>query len=164
MDFQATAQLLGNFGEFFGALAVLVSLLYLASQVREARRSFRAGVQMQIGQSLQQPLRDLYMNPELMDVWQRGAFDYQSLSRIEKAQFGMALKGFFTTYASALYGADGDKEVLQRIQPGLDWWIGFVGVRDWWIKDGRQSSSAVWKSYVDERIRTLHPSSTLSSA
>jgi hypothetical protein len=140
MDFQATAQLLGNFGEFFGALAVLVSLLYLASQVREARRSFRAGVQMQIGQSLQQPLRDLYMNPELMDVWQRGAFDYQSLSRIEKAQFGMALKGFFTTYASALYGADGDSA-----------WVGLVD----WLRRGKGLVDKRWSAIVERRMEKL---------
>ncbi len=39
MDIQATAQLLGNFGEFIGALAVVATLGYLAVQVRQNTRS-----------------------------------------------------------------------------------------------------------------------------
>ena len=37
MDHQAIAQLLGNYGEFLGSIAVLVTVLYLAIQVRQAR-------------------------------------------------------------------------------------------------------------------------------
>jgi len=39
MDLQATAQLLGNFGEFAGAIAVVVTLGYLAVQVRQNTKS-----------------------------------------------------------------------------------------------------------------------------
>jgi hypothetical protein len=39
MDIQATAQLLGNFGEFVGAIAVVVTLGYLAVQVRHSREA-----------------------------------------------------------------------------------------------------------------------------
>ena len=37
MDHQAFAQLLGNYGEFLGSFAVIVTLVYLAVQVRTAR-------------------------------------------------------------------------------------------------------------------------------
>jgi hypothetical protein len=37
MDHQAFAQLLGNYGEFVGAIAVLATLAYLSVQVRQAR-------------------------------------------------------------------------------------------------------------------------------
>ena len=35
MDLMSTAQLLGNFGEFFGAIAVVATLVYLAFQIRQ---------------------------------------------------------------------------------------------------------------------------------
>jgi hypothetical protein len=38
MDLQATAQLLGNFGEFFGAIVVVVTLMYLAYQLRQSNQ------------------------------------------------------------------------------------------------------------------------------
>lgn len=36
MDHQALAQLLGNYGEFVGAIAVVVTLIYLSIQVRQS--------------------------------------------------------------------------------------------------------------------------------
>ncbi len=39
MDHQAFAEMLGNYGEFFGAIAVVVTLGYLALQVRQNTRS-----------------------------------------------------------------------------------------------------------------------------
>ncbi len=42
MNMQGTAQLLGNFGEFFGAIAVVVTLIYLAGQLRQNTRALRS--------------------------------------------------------------------------------------------------------------------------
>ncbi len=39
MTLMETAQLLGNFGEFFGAIAVVVTLAYLVLQIRQASRA-----------------------------------------------------------------------------------------------------------------------------
>lgn len=54
MDHQAIAQLLGNYGEFIGAIAVVATLAYLAIQVRHSRDSLDANtrsIQAQITQS-----------------------------------------------------------------------------------------------------------------
>ena len=42
MDHQAFAQLLGNYGEFFGAIAVVVTLLYLAGQLKQNTNALRS--------------------------------------------------------------------------------------------------------------------------
>ncbi len=39
MDLQATVQLLGNVGEFVGSIAIVVTLVYLAIQIRQSSRS-----------------------------------------------------------------------------------------------------------------------------
>ncbi|MGI9323688.1 MAG: hypothetical protein ACR2PZ_00605 [Pseudomonadales bacterium] len=39
MDLMSTAQLLGNFGEFAGAIAVVVTLVYVALQVKQSREA-----------------------------------------------------------------------------------------------------------------------------
>ena len=59
----------------------------------------------------------------------------------------MALKGFLTACANAFHGADGDDKVLKRIKPGVDWWLSFEGVRDWWIKG--------WANLLKRRIEEL---------
>ena len=45
MDHQAFAQLLGNYGEFVGAIAVVVTLAYLAAQVRQGKVATEANTQ-----------------------------------------------------------------------------------------------------------------------
>ena len=42
MDLISTAELLGNFGEFIGAIAVVVSLIYLALQLRLNTKALKA--------------------------------------------------------------------------------------------------------------------------
>jgi hypothetical protein len=41
VDHQAFAQLLGNYGEFFGAIAVVATLFYLAVQIKQNTRQLR---------------------------------------------------------------------------------------------------------------------------
>lgn len=54
MDLMSLAQLLGNFGEFVGAIAVVVTLAYLALQIRHSKVALEANtqsVQAQIAQA-----------------------------------------------------------------------------------------------------------------
>jgi hypothetical protein len=44
MTLMETAQLLGNFGEFFAAIAVLVTLAYLVVQTRVNTKMLRSGI------------------------------------------------------------------------------------------------------------------------
>jgi hypothetical protein len=48
MDHQAFAQLLGNYGEFFGAIAVVATLLYLARQIRQNTKATRVAARSHI--------------------------------------------------------------------------------------------------------------------
>ena len=43
MNHQAFAQLLGNYGEFVGAIAVVATLIYLATQIRQNNELLRSG-------------------------------------------------------------------------------------------------------------------------
>ena len=45
MDHQAFAQLLGNYGEFIGAIAVVLTLVYLAAQVKHGKAALDANTQ-----------------------------------------------------------------------------------------------------------------------
>jgi len=42
MDHQTFAAILGNYGEFFGAIAVVVTLIYLAGQLRQNTNALRS--------------------------------------------------------------------------------------------------------------------------
>ena len=59
MELMSTAQLLGNFGEFFGAIAVVVTLGYLAAQIRQNTRSMDANRKAVVAQSARSDLSQL---------------------------------------------------------------------------------------------------------
>jgi hypothetical protein len=50
MDHQAFAQLLGNYGEFFGAIAVVATLVYLAIQIRQNTKVARSATRQAIAE------------------------------------------------------------------------------------------------------------------
>lgn len=54
MDHQAFAQLLGNYGEFVGAIAVVGTLAYLAVQVRQSRTATEANTRQLESASLRE--------------------------------------------------------------------------------------------------------------
>ena len=79
MDHQAFAQILGNYGEFIGAIAVVVTLAYLAVQVRQNTRSMKSQYDLQVVDSLQtitdadtQRLMLRAQDPNLMQLWLDG--------------------------------------------------------------------------------------------
>jgi len=53
MDFLATTQLLGNLGEFIGSIAILVTLGYLAVQVRQSRELLERNEKIALSQVYQ---------------------------------------------------------------------------------------------------------------
>jgi hypothetical protein len=75
MDLMSLAQLLGNFGEFVGAIAVVVTLGYLALQIRHSKVALEANtqsVQAQIAQAradnLAASYRVLMDSPHLPEI------------------------------------------------------------------------------------------------
>lgn len=97
MDHQTFAQILANYGEFIGAIAVVVTLFYLATQVRHSKDATEANTR-----SLEQS-RELAFNEagwsfatkrnefrnsiiQNADVWTRGNLG-QSLDRVEREAY-----------------------------------------------------------------------------
>ena len=89
MDLMATAQLLGNFGEFIGAIAVVVTLAYLTVQVRQTRRAteinteaLRNAASAQQASTFIELTRPIYENLEVAPFMLRlaGATSMEALS------------------------------------------------------------------------------------
>jgi len=86
---------IGAIGEVVGASAVFISLLYLASQIRNSRRSDQivaaAGAATAVHDWISQIVRD----ETLYDLYRRGLTDYDSLSRPEKGRYSLLLFQLF---------------------------------------------------------------------
>ena len=83
MDHQAFAQLLGNYGEFVGAIAVVLTLGYLATQIRQNTLSNRAVAYQSWAKNSADTntfARDLF------EFRERAYFEPETLSADEKAK------------------------------------------------------------------------------
>jgi len=93
MDHQAFAQLLGSYGEFVGAIAVVVTLIYLSIQVRgtaEQVQESRNLTQVQMQQSNMDNFnvwRKLAVEGKNASIWFRGINDLDALDEDEKYKF-----------------------------------------------------------------------------
>ena len=86
MDHQAIAQLLGNYGEFIGALAVVATLAYVAIQLKQSTNVARATVRQSITDSVTSMATSVMDHDDLARIVQKG-FDGEALEPHELRRF-----------------------------------------------------------------------------
>jgi hypothetical protein len=78
---------LGNIGEFVAAVGVIISLVYLAVQIRQNTKSVRSNSNQQILQGIAELNQFLGSAAEVTDLFWRGTRDPESLSEDEWHRF-----------------------------------------------------------------------------
>jgi hypothetical protein len=155
MDHQAFAQLLGNYGEFLGAIAVFGTLAYLAVQVRQSKLALEANTRSVDESRLlarTDGLRELtrrwdditrfaYGNPEAASIFLKGCRDLDELDDVEQSVFASQMVPYLNHHLQVLQMAEsdflGDDIVGDDIPAILDDLIGDLlrnnpGARQWW--------------------------------
>lgn len=85
---------IGAVGEIAGAVAVLISLIYLAVQIRNGRRSDQ---NIAVSQAVSQTTNwvgQIVLHGELNELYMRGSEDFNSLTREEKNRFAWLIMQF----------------------------------------------------------------------
>jgi len=86
---------LGNIGDFIGGIGVIVTLVYLALQIRRNTVATRADSYQAVVASACDWSRELSLNAEICEILQRGAEDYNTLERVERLRFNLAMSSYF---------------------------------------------------------------------
>lgn len=110
---------IGALGEILGALVVVVTIFYLAVQVRHSRHSNQVVAASRIAEASDIWLRQLVQDADLLEVYLRGFEDYESLQGLEKARFAFLIIQFLR----AVEGAWTQKELGVITD---DQWYGYV--------------------------------------
>jgi hypothetical protein len=76
----------GAIGEIVGAAAVVISLIYLASQIRTQNREARAASVHQVMHEYSSAVSRL-IEPEVADIWLAAIEDFDSLSPSQRLRF-----------------------------------------------------------------------------
>jgi len=150
MDHQAFAQLLGNHGEFVGALGVVASLVYLGIQMRQNTIATERANARQIASDHSQTLRS-FMEGELAEIISRGHQDLDTLTPVEKHRWDLAMSSWLEiieqAYADSKLGAI-PQDLLEEYRNRLSLVVDTSGGRKWWAQN-RAWTSPPFRADVD---------------
>ena len=144
----------GAVGEVIGALAVVVSLLYLAVQIRNQNKESRLNSVSEAARQWNEVLASTANDRALCQVWVDGVNDFDSLELIDRTQF-TAHAGRILRVVEAMYEHHKQGrleaetwEAMYRILLDL---FAYKGTKDWW-KTRRHWYTQSFQSFVAEVI------------
>ena len=146
---------LGSLGEFISSVIVLVTLIYLAVQIRQNTYATRATSHHAITVSLNELNFTLATNDSAVKIWQSGMKDRAALNDIERDQFDALIRAYMhvcdTMYYQAQVGA-GDHGLWKAEQRYVGVVLTTKGGNEWW-QENYPSISVDFRRAVDEIIR-----------
>jgi hypothetical protein len=155
---------IGAIAELLGAIGVIASLVYLATQIRQSReqmsqntQALRAGTYQQLRHELYEAWHSHMMSPGRSKVIQSGMRDFHQLDDESAFQFTFWVVGVMKGYDNACYQyrtglLDEDRWHLERSD--LEGFLESPGVAQWWKSTSRRFSpdfAALVEEILDEQ-------------
>ncbi len=156
---------MGNIGDFVGGIAVIVTLIYLAMQIRQNTRSALASTELQVGRMSVDLNALIAGNPELARIYRLGLVGSEELTPDESIQWLSLLAVIFYSH-EALY-RQYERGLLEEtswraVEEGLDRYLSGAAVANWWRNRAATFSSS-FSALVDARIAALEAKSPPSA-
>jgi hypothetical protein len=126
---------LGALGEFVAAIAVVITLIYLALQIRQNTRATHAASFHAITDSFNHVNVSVAQTPGLARIWLAGATERSSRSDEEQWQFDLICLSYFHVFETIHYQARvgaGDSGLVVAEERSLEALLATSGVREWW--------------------------------
>jgi len=154
---------LGNVGDFVGGIAVIITLIYLAMQIRQNNRLVEQSTQVAQAQALregnptQTSMLAIAQDAELSEIFRRGLASYHGLSSVEKVRFNLSFGSLISALAmnhaqQITLGILEDPRISTQIE-SLKGLLGTPGGRDWWEIYSPQYPEA-FREYLREHVLT----------
>jgi hypothetical protein len=94
---------IGAIAELLGAIGVIASLIYLATQIRQSREQMRASTAQQFQSQVMATAQAGARDPELFQLLRRGSANIDQLDEDELGRFTIYWQGILTEYDNAYY-------------------------------------------------------------
>jgi len=137
---------LGNIGEFVAAVAVVVSLIYLAAQIRQNTQQIKQSIRSVRASTFHTALNSLAgfvvpiaQDPDLADIYQRGLRG-ESLNETEWLRFRFVISHLFSLYEHLYYqhrAGLAESELWESRAANMAWYFAQPGWRSYWDEAGR---------------------------
>lgn len=150
---------LGNIGEFVGAMGVVVSLVYLAIQIRHNTRAVRASSFHGVTNSFNLLNAAIAGDESLARIVRIGSKGLSDLTEDERIRFGFFLLGVFRVFETLYYQRShgtGDPALWTAETGTMVALLGDPGVREWWTSNPL-SLTPEFRRFVEVEILTRVP-------
>jgi len=151
MDLDTLAKL----GEFVGGFFVVLSLIYLAHQVRMNTKSLRSENYARLLERMSTLQSRVAAEPDLNRVFTVGSEDPGRLTRSERVRYAWALYDLFGTAEFMFHQSRAKalpRGVWARWEATMGWWLSHPGIRAWWAAKP-SPLTADFEAFGDELIR-----------
>ena len=141
---------IGAIGEFGGAFAVVVSLVYLASQIRAQNREARGASVHEISGAFRDAISSL-QGPEQAEVFSTAVKSFDALTDIQRLQFFSIIQKILRVWEEAFYQyTEGrlDERIWHAIRIQCSDLIAIDAARTVW-ELRKHAYSADFRSFVD---------------
>jgi hypothetical protein len=150
---------IGAVGEAVGAAGVIISLLYLAVQIRGDARAKRIGTTHEQSVASREVLLSIADNPGLADLFVRGLNDFPSLAGADLSRFSALLAHMCRMWEDQFFQwSEGhfDSRVWHALEASVDDIFAFPGVQGWW-KTRAHWFSDEFRSLIEDKIASGKP-------
>ena len=149
-----TLQDLGNVGEFIAAIATLITLVYLAIQIRQNTRAVRATAFQQVVDSFSEISLELGLNGEISEIFARADLDIASLDPVERRRHQYILLSFFRRAESVFFQSDQgtlEAQNWEGIRESVRTMLSSPGTRRFWEENASRFNSR-FREFVESRL------------
>lgn len=153
---------IGAMGEVFGAAGVILTLAYLARQMRLNTIAMRNETQRDSTQMVINAYSPVIADAEVASIFLRGLDDYRGLSEVEQIRFHyVCVQRLQAAALNRSFEATFDQHVTHEMFTGLESWIERMmrheGFRNWWDDRGKAVMSeefSAWAETIRRRVES----------
>ena len=120
LDHAVNWEAISAIGQLVGALAVVMSLIYLANEVRSNARATRLAARRSTLDAFNRLAQQLIERADLAELYGRGLDDYESLEGADQLRFGARMHQVFRNVEDVYY-QDLEGHLDPRVWRGFEW-------------------------------------------
>ncbi len=126
---------LAKLGEFIGGVAVLVTLIYLALQVRDGTNEQRMAASREATRELASVLKTIVTTPEQAELFMAALGQFDRLEGADRLRISAILSHLLRLFEQLFYQQEAgrvDAEVWQGYEHQLHDMAAYPGFKSWW--------------------------------
>jgi hypothetical protein len=148
---------LGNIGDLLGGIGVVVTLAYLAVQIRKNTLSVRSAALDSISTSISEFMDKVAQDPALTTIWFDGLSGTVDLSETDRRRFNLLLISLLRRWENAFHQNRAgllESASWSGMREGLTFVFSSPGAQTWW-KQARNLFSADFVAFAEHAVDAM---------